>query len=159
MTKLTTAIFGEMPSRTDWIENLNLCGSEKQAEIKSAQDACTGEIGVLLASLVGELPGRFAERYPRFNLNAQYRPCFNLNEAAVTASRILTTHPEIGKVVCLGRKVGDICGFAPNDPWLSSYCYDRSYLLLPHPSRRNRWWNIFQNRRSAALALRKFLRE
>jgi hypothetical protein len=169
MTK-TTAIFGQGPNETGWrrwVRRFN--GNVWRAEAEAARVAITGECGELLAGLLDEHPLKFYGSHYRFNLNARWNgksygtDAFDKIEAYWTSQRILAEHPEIERVVCLGRNVGMVMGFGARDPMLTvmftsdSKC--RSYLLFPHPSGRNHFWNDPLNRRNAARRLKKFLQE
>jgi uracil-DNA glycosylase len=152
---MTTVIFGQQPNHRDF----------KNVE-GAARTACAGQVGEQLAAMLGITPQAFYSLYHRFNLNARPGP-FDEAEAYRTSERILAEHPEIKRVVCLGRNVGAAVGFSPRDPLLtiirsttatSGEIERRSYLLFPHPSGRNRFWNNPLNRRNAARRLREFLR-
>jgi hypothetical protein len=151
------AIFGQMPSESGWRLLMQRGKTPEQAEKIAAQQACTGRVGRVLADLAGDDISTW--NIPRFNLNARWRPKFDKTEAAVTASTILTQYPEIKRVVCLGRCVGAIMGFGKNARLLRARKFnDRSYLLFPHPSGRNHWFNEPENVKQASETLRKFLR-
>lgn len=149
------AIFGEAPSQTRWEELARGCRTLQDAEVVAANSACTGATGRILDDLAGCATRNFL----RFNLNARWLPRFDDVEAAITASIILMEHPDIERVVCLGRKVGTIMGFGRTATFLTTRRRnDRTYLLFPHPSGLNRWFNDPSNRRLASDALRAFLR-
>jgi hypothetical protein len=167
-----TAIFGQGPNKIGWRCALKRWrGNVALASLQAADEACTGEVGERLASLCGEVPPQFYVKHLRFNLNAcwngksnNHADAYDPTEAIETANRILTEHSQIRKVVCLGRLVGQTIGFSADAPFLSidrqqvnGAAFARKYLLLPHPSGRNRWWNYDSNRRLASLVLRGFL--
>jgi hypothetical protein len=161
-----TAIIGQGPNESGWRNWLARHGGDVRcAEAAARRLACTGRVGELLAELVDTHPLAFYTRHWRFNLNARWNgkrngvDIFDESEAAVSASIIITQHPEIRRVVCLGRNVGRIFGFEPWAPFLSvrNVGSERSYLLFPHPSGRNRWFNDEVNRAMAAVALKRFL--
>jgi len=142
------AIFGQQPNTIGFV-NVE----------EAARNACAGRLGEQLASMLGVTPERFYARHWCFNLNATPTQPFDKIEAARTALLIYGDHPDIRRVVCLGRDVGEVMGFGTHDPWLySKQLRRRSYLLFPHPSGRNRWWNDDMNRCAAGEALRKFLK-
>jgi hypothetical protein len=164
MTK-ETAIIGQGPNERDWRKILARCdGDVDRTKAVAARNACGGRIAITLADLVGDRHLAFLTAHHRFNLNAEWNgklngvDVFHDTEAAVTASIIMTQHPEIRRVVCLGRNVGRIFGF---EPWISflsvRHVGTHRYLLFPHPSGRNRWFNDEANRAMAAVALKRFL--
>jgi uracil-DNA glycosylase len=171
MRTKTTAIFGQGPNESGWRRWVKRYrGDLRRAEAEAARVAITGECGELLAELLGVLPLTLYARCHRFNLNARWSgksygvDMFDKVEAYRTSQRILAEHPEIERVICLGRNVGEVMGFGMRDPFLTtikvtSKSENRSFLLFPHPSGRNRFWNDPLNRRNAARRLREFLHE
>jgi hypothetical protein len=152
-----TVIFGEMPSESGWQLLLQRCKSPEAAERVAERLACTGVVGRVLDDPAGG--GHVTWNIRRFNLNARYREQFDETEAAISAGVLLTNYPEIRRVICLGRNVGGVMGFDKDAPFLSVRTYRRrSYLLFPHPSGRNRWFNDPGNKGRAAVVLREFLR-
>jgi hypothetical protein len=150
------AIFGEMPSESGWQLLLKRCKTVEKAERVAERLACSGVIGRVLADLAGEDATTWNIR--RFNLNARWHEQFDETEAAISASALLTNYPEIKRIICLGRNVGTIMGFHKAAPFLSVRLHGyKAYLLFPHPSGRNRWFNDAENKERAAVALREFL--
>ena len=145
-----------MPSESGWKLLLQRCKTPEAAEKVAERLACTGVVGKILADLAGVDPVTWNIR--RFNLNARWNETFDKQEATIQAELILKHYPEIKRVVCLGRNVGTIMGFLDDAPFLSLRLYRyRAYLLFPHPSGRNRWFNDDENKARAAETLRAFL--
>jgi len=64
----------------------------------------------------------------------------------------------VERIVLLGKNVARCFGF--NDvPFLAEiHVYGRRFLIFPHPSGTNRWWNERRNERRARQLLQRFLR-
>lgn len=119
-----------------------------------------GRVGERLAALAGLTPKEFTG-FRRVNLNLEWLgkngrgDWFDSEIGRRRAAEITPSLPE--KVVLLGRQVARC--FAVKRNFLETYEFNyRLFLLLPHPSTLNRWWNNPTNERAAAEALRKFLR-
>jgi hypothetical protein len=162
---IKTAILGQSPSERCWKQALvHQGGRVRVAEHECARIAITGKCGEALARLLGVHPLSLYVRNYRFNLNARWRgkqhgaDVFDAEEGARTLRRILRDYPEIERVLCLGRHVGEVVGFSSRDPLLTKISYEgRSFLLFPHPSGLNRWWNDASNYELAIRALTEFL--
>jgi len=64
----------------------------------------------------------------------------------------------VERIVLLGKKVARCFGFR-DLPFLAEInIYGRRFLIFPHPSGVNRWWNERQNERRARQLLQRFLR-
>jgi hypothetical protein len=64
----------------------------------------------------------------------------------------------VERIVLLGKNVARCFGFR-DLPFLAEISlYGRWFLILPHPSRVNRWWNERRNERRARQLLQRFLR-
>ncbi len=122
-----------------------------------------GIVAVRLAELLGIHPVNFIKKYARINLNTEWigkagkGDVFDVVEGRRAAKNLLMgswTH-----YVLLGRNVADCFGLEIDEP-LQMFCAegaDKHYLLLPHPSGINRWWNDPEHRKAAAWALKSFL--
>lgn len=135
-------IIGQAPSRTS-----------------DPDEPLTGRSGRRLADLLG-VAFDVVLTSERRNLNHKWtqkngRDGFDGREAADTAERIMSEDgPK--RVVILGAKVAGAFGLTWK-PLHSERAFGRSFLMIPHPSGLNRWWNDSKNRRSAAVAFRRFL--
>jgi uracil-DNA glycosylase len=123
-----------------------------------------GRLGKALAAMLGITPAAFYERTVRVNLNAEWTgkrgkgDAFDADEGHMNALRIAFS-PKTKMIVCLGRAVGKCFGFT-NEKFLSvGYMGGKFFLLFPHPSGINRWFNSAANRRRAARALKRFCDE
>ena len=64
----------------------------------------------------------------------------------------------VERIVLLGKKVARCFGFR-DLPFLAEISiYGRRFLIFPHPSSTNRWWNERRNERRARQLLQRFLR-
>ena len=64
----------------------------------------------------------------------------------------------VERIVLLGKNVARCFGFR-DLPFLAEISiYGRRFLIFPHPSGTNRWWNERQNERRARRLLQRFLR-
>ena len=64
----------------------------------------------------------------------------------------------VERIVLLGKNVARCFGFR-DLPFLAEISiYGRRFLIFPHPSGTNRWWNERQNERRARQLLQRFLR-
>jgi hypothetical protein len=64
----------------------------------------------------------------------------------------------VERIVLLGKNVARCFGFR-DLPFLAEISiYGRRFLIFPHPSRINRWWNERRNERRARQLLQRFLR-
>jgi hypothetical protein len=113
-----------------------------------------------LGPLMGLTPALFVDRYARINLNAQWigkagkGDVFDISEGYVAAKVLLRgswTH-----YVLLGQKVAQCFGIK-SDPCTAVEAIGKHFLLIPHPSGINQWWNKPYNRSRAAAKLKEFL--
>src|SRR5215510_15003453 len=82
---------------------------------------------------------------------------FDPAKANVNAADVLLDW-NVERIVLLGKNVSRCFGFR-DLPFLAEIrIYGRRFLLFPHPSGRNRWWNERQNERRARQLLQRFLR-
>ena len=145
-------IVGQGPSRA---------GSRHSARRRS-REACTGRVGRKLAKLLRMPEVAFYAMAARVNLNARFNgkaakgDAFNVVEGLATARRILVRHRNGEKLVLLGRTVGRCFGVT-GDYLRVTIREGHPFLLFPHPSGINRWWNDARNRRRAGRALRRFV--
>src|SRR4029434_9336717 len=64
----------------------------------------------------------------------------------------------VERIVLLGKNVARCFGFG-DVPFLAEISiYGRRFLIFPHPSGVNRWWNERRNERRARQLLQRFLR-
>ena len=64
----------------------------------------------------------------------------------------------VERIVLLGKNVARCFGFR-DLPFLAEInIYGRRFLIFPHPSGTNRWWNERRNQRHARKLLQRFLR-
>lgn len=162
---------GQGPNQTAWKRALASAGkfghtgktAETWAERWCARVAITGKLGESLARLAGVERLLLYSRCERRNLNARFNgkvgkgDVFNLAEGKETAARIFH-ETAATRIVLLGRQVAACFGFRD-----AEFCkvYDRGgkrFLILPHPSGINTWWNEPGNKKLAEAALRRFVR-
>jgi uracil-DNA glycosylase len=99
----------------------------------------------------------------RRHLNADYRrkpgkgDAFDHAKGNVNAANILLDW-RVERIVLLGKNVARCFGFR-DFPFLAEVrIYGRRFLIFPHPSSINRWWNERRNERRARQLLQRFLR-
>jgi len=99
----------------------------------------------------------------RRHLNTHYRGkggkdgAFDRAKGNVNAADVLLDW-RVERIVLLGKNVARCFGFR-DLPFLAEIrVYGRRFLLCPHPSGINRWWNERQNERRARQLLHRFLR-
>ena len=82
---------------------------------------------------------------------------FDLAKGNVKAADVLLDW-RVERIVLLGKNVARCFGFR-DLPFLAEISiYGRRFLIFPHPSRMNRWWNERRNERRARQLLQRFLR-
>ena len=171
------AIVGQGPNRTAWEHGLELGikwfgatspNTKLKAEIfRLAERYCskvaiTGSVGSKLAVLAGLDPYTFRTSFARRNLHARWNgkigrgDRFDRVEAEV-AAKSLRDQP-FESYVLLGMNVAKAFGVNANE-WLAvvEETDSKRFLIFPHPSGINRWWNDALNRDAARKALRSFL--
>jgi hypothetical protein len=82
---------------------------------------------------------------------------FDHTKGNVTAADVLLDW-RVERIVLLGKNVARCFGFR-DLPFLAEIrIYGRRFLIFPHPSGVNRWWNERRNERRAQQLLQRFLR-
>jgi hypothetical protein len=99
----------------------------------------------------------------RKHLNAHYSGkrgkgnAFDRAKGYVNAADVLMDWG-VERIVLLGKNVARCFGFR-DLPFLAEIrIYGRRFLIFPHPSGTNRWWNERRNERRARQLLQRFLR-
>jgi hypothetical protein len=99
----------------------------------------------------------------RKHLNTHYSgrrrkgDAFNRSEGNVNACNVLLDW-RVERIVLLGKNVARCFGLR-DVPFLAEIrIYGRRFLIFPHPSGTNRWWNERRNERRARQVLQRFLR-
>ena len=96
----------------------------------------------------------------RKHLNTHYngkRGGFDHKKGNVNAADVLLDW-RVERIVLLGKNVARCFGFR-DLPFLAEIrVYGRRFLIFPHPSGTNRWWNERRNERRARQLLQRFLR-
>jgi len=99
----------------------------------------------------------------RRHLNAHYSgkrgkgDAFDHAKGTVKAADVLLDW-RVERIVLLGKNVARCFGFR-DLPFLAEInIYGRRFLIFPHPSGTNRWWNERRNERRARQLLQRFLR-
>jgi uracil-DNA glycosylase len=99
----------------------------------------------------------------RRHLNTHYSrkrgkgDAFDRAKGNVNAADVLLDW-RVERIVLLGKNVARCFGFR-DLPFLAEIrIYGRRFLIFPHPSGANRWWNERQNERRARQLLQRFLR-
>ena len=99
----------------------------------------------------------------RKHLNTHYigkrgkRDAFDHAKGKVNAADVLLDW-RVERIVLLGKNVARCFGFR-DVPFLAEIrIYGRRFLIFPHPSGVNRWWNERRNERRARQILQRFLR-
>jgi uracil-DNA glycosylase len=85
------------------------------------------------------------------------KDAFDRAKGHVNAAHVLLDW-RVERIVLLGKNVARCFGFR-DLPFLAEVrVYGRRFLIFPHPSGRNRWWNERRNERRARQLLQRFLR-
>jgi hypothetical protein len=99
----------------------------------------------------------------RRHLNTHYSrkrgkgDAFDHSKGNVNAADVLMDW-RVERIVLLGKNVARCFGFR-DVPFLAEIrIYGRRFLIFPHPSGTNRWWNERRNERRARQLLQRFLR-
>jgi hypothetical protein len=121
-----------------------------------------GPNGQKIARLAGMSYGELIACRRR-HLNAHYSGkrgkanAFENAKGYVNAADILMDW-RVERIVLLGKNVARCFGFS-DLPFLAEIrIYGRRFLIFPHPSGTNRWWNEERNERRAREFLQRFLR-
>jgi hypothetical protein len=164
-------VVGQGPNRIAWehgiragwqIGCVDVDQAKKFSEKYCARVAITGRIGEKLAALAGAERLQFYRDVARRNLNARWNgkegkgDKFDREEAKAAVARI---NAEPFKFyVLLGAEVQRAFGFA-GEPLSVRFDKEteKNYLLFPHPSGINAWWNEPFNVHRAKARLREFL--
>lgn len=168
-------VVGQGPNRTAWEHGRDVALKFKHdpyepfAENYCRRVAITGKVGEKLASLAGLHRLDFYVRVGRENLNSRWNgkagkgDVFDRVEGCRKAEEL---RPKYLRFVLLGAEVQRCFGFLPGitaDPiriaekWDDSAHIKRLFLLFPHPSGINQWWNEPFNVHRAQKILREFL--
>ncbi len=164
---------GQGPNKTAWHRGLEAGKSLRPADPDSfARDYCarvaiTGAVGGKLAAML-EIEPRAMMKFRRINLNARWNgksgkgDLFDRAEAETTARLLIETAPGPTLFVLLGAEVGR--AFGVRGDWLGVTAKWRDvpraqmqFLLFPHPSGINLWWNDSFNVYRAKKRLREFV--
>jgi len=93
----------------------------------------------------------------RYNGKHRNGDSFDHAKGNINAADVLLDW-RVERIVLLGKNVARCFGFR-DLPFLAEIrIYGRRFLLLPHPSGINRWWNERRNEQRARQLLRRFLR-
>lgn len=166
------AVIGQGPNESSWKTSL-LIGAKLRPDNpegfaidRGRRIACTGRCGETLARLLGMDRLEFYRRTVRLNLNARWNgkegrgDKFDRAEARAKALEVLRQGYE--RHVLLGYEVALAFGI-PCRFLTVTECRNQitdtptSFLVFPHPSVPNQFWNDRQNRNRAKLALRQYL--
>lgn len=175
--RLDVCFVGQGPNRRCWERGL-LFGRDYSAQTKTpttaeaiaesyaARVAITGAVGRALAKLAGVEPLRFFACVRRENLNRRWNgkegrgDVFLRDEARIRAAALLAD-PSIRQFVLLGDGVARAFNYrldVRTDPDVRlDRLSGRTFLVLPHPSGINLWWNDEFHVLRARRALRAFL--
>jgi uracil-DNA glycosylase len=139
-----------------------------QAPSRRSDEPLDGKTGAAIAKLLGIPHVEFLARFQRLNLNRKLvgrsktgrADPYDRNEGELRAAGIAAS--ETPRIVLLGRHVATSFGLT-FDPLMIRREKNLAetinrYLILPHPSGLNRWWNDPRNRRAAQRKLRRFCR-
>ncbi|MDE2096153.1 MAG: hypothetical protein KGL39_02835 [Patescibacteria group bacterium] len=158
-------IVGQGPNEACWRRELAFAErvgyGPDFAERCCARLAVTGAVGRRLAWLMGvQFPRPFINQFNRQNLNARWNgkngkgDSFDAVEGCTAALKMMD-EMRGKKVVLLGLAVAKCFGVVGE--WLATAEHSGvNFLVLPHPSGINRWWNEGGNERAAMVALRAF---
>lgn len=132
------------------------------------QAALSGRSGAVLADMLDLDQVTFLNRFVRVNLNREFcekreksrGDSFDQNEGESRAQLLLGLG--LRRFVLLGSKVSTCFGIV-YEPLKLISTYDsphnREFLILPHPSGLNHWYNDKKNKVAAKIALTKFVYE
>ena len=168
-TKLALFV-GQGPSMTCWEEAVERAkkhgrvgmGVESFAEDYCARVAITGRLGEFIAKLLGVHRLWLYARIDRVNLNAQWNGKQGEGDRFIAfegrkRALDLNIYDRNKRVVLLGQRVAE--SFGIHADFLEVLRFNgKRYLLFPHPSGINRWWNEPGNRLRAQKALKRFLK-
>lgn len=164
-----SALVGQGPNQESWKCALSIESKTKAsgqyriacAESECARLAITGRLGERLADMLGVDRLHLYGRCKRVNLNRRWTgksgkgDAFDGVEGCEAAAELEAS--ESARFVCLGRAVWRCFGFADEEFLTVKERNRKSFLLFPHPSGINLWWNDGRKSAKAARALRRFL--
>lgn len=168
------AFVGQGPNRAAWEHGvkagMHLAPADPHAfaERYCRRISLTGAVGTKLGALLGLERSDFLRKFPlRFNLNARFGgkkgkgDAFDRAEGKASAERLLAD-ASIQAFVLVGAEVARAFGVKLRaDPlqWevRGEGLGRRYFLVIPHPSGVNLWWNDLRNRERATAAVRIFL--
>lgn len=128
--------------------------------------ALTGAVGTKLAQLLDlDEVGDFFRKYQRRNLNPKWNgkrgrgDVFDRDDGTKAANAL---RPDFDKFVLLGREVAACFDCDAVEPLARAVFYDeadcsKEFLLFPHLSGLNPWWNDAYNAARARVVLREFV--
>ena len=123
----------------------------QQAQV--ATDAHAVLLPTTTTTEVGETPSATRERSGK----RRKGDAFNRAEGNANAGDVLLDW-RVERIVLLGKNVARCFGLR-DVPFLAEIrIYGRRFLIFPHPSGTNRWWNERRNERRARQVLQRFLR-
>lgn len=137
--------------------NVTFVGQAPNSSDDSENPLC-GECGRKLAKLLGFSENEYT-KFRRVNLNKRFPgkagkgDGFNFSEGRQTAGSVELNGRNF---VLLGEKVAECFGFQFDKLAVKERGANR-FLIFPHPSGVNTFWNEAENRAAAAVALRKFV--
>ncbi len=126
-------LIGQQPSRNP------------PSQALSAEDPAWA--GFRLASLCGMTTDEYHKAFERRNVNYLTEGQFKVDPPAkVRAFKLTREFQEGDLVVMMGRAVCS-CFNLPSDRLFQFYPTTKGWLyaVMPHPSSKNRWWNIEEN--------------
>ena len=156
-------IVGQAPNKEIW--KRATARGRRGAERRSARLALSGRCGRKLAELLGVELEVFLARTRRVNLNDRWHgkdgkgDAFDEVAGVKKAQAIWRSRGGPKRVVLLGHVVAECFGMVGDFLEVHWTFDDRRWLIFPHPSGVNRWWNDPKNRRRARAALRQFAGE
>lgn len=119
-----------------------------------------GHVAEKFAFMLDMHPVRFTLDYARINLNSEFigksgkGDIFDVAEGHLAAKVLLRGSWK--RYVLLGQKVASCFGLE-GEPLDVHEAIGKRFLLFPHPSGINRWWNSRENTARATIKLREFL--
>jgi len=94
---------------------------------------------------------------PHYHRKVGKNDVFDHAKGSVVAADVLMDW-RVERIVLLGKNVAQCFGFR-DLPFLAEISiYGRRFLIFPHPSGVNRWWNERRNEQRARQLLQRFLR-
>lgn len=170
--RMNVVVVGQGPNRTCWTgalaraERHNWFGKKatEWAEEFCARLSCTGSVGAKLSALAGITATEFYRSTTRVNLNRRWKgksgkgDAFDRTEGQIKARQLLLQAETGTRFVILGKSAAE-CFDLEGEPLTVVERDGKRFLLLPHPSGINTWWNTPENKLAARHALMDFLRQ